>query len=100
MLLKTLRAGASAVKRALHPVRPGTDDLPFELENRIGKLQAGAPIERHLDIGIETTTGPLGQGVANAVGMALAERVLAATFNREGDEGCCNDDADHETSRA
>ena len=37
MLLKTLRAGASAVKRALHPVRPVTDDLPFELEDRIGK---------------------------------------------------------------
>ena len=50
---------------------------------QLGARTAGHP-EHDLDIGIETTTGPLGQGLANAVGMALAERTLAATFNRPG----------------
>ena len=52
---------------------------------QLGARTAGHP-EHDPDIGIETTTGPLGQGFANAVGMALAERTLAAEFNRDGHE--------------
>ena len=50
---------------------------------QLGARTAGHP-ERDLEIGIETTTGPLGQGFANAVGMALAEKLLAAQYNRDG----------------
>lgn len=60
--------------------------LPIdELRNfrQFGRHTAGHP-ERELGLGIETTTGPLGQGITNAVGMALAEKMLASTFNRDG----------------
>jgi transketolase len=61
-------------------------DLPMEeLRNfrQLGSRTPGHP-EYDPEIGVETTTGPLGQGLANAVGMALAEKMLAATFNRPG----------------
>ncbi|MGC8668637.1 MAG: transketolase [Chthonomonadales bacterium] len=48
-----------------------------------GSRTPGHP-ERDLDIGVETTTGPLGQGIATAVGMAMAEAHLAARYNRPG----------------
>jgi transketolase len=58
-----------------------------DIENfrQIGYPTPGHP-ERHLDLGIEATTGPLGQGISMSVGLALAERMLAARFNREGHE--------------
>jgi len=69
-------------------------DLPMEqLRNfrQLGYHTAGHP-EYEPGFGVETTTGPLGQGLANAVGMALAEKMLAAEFNREG-----HDIVDHRT---
>lgn len=52
---------------------------------QLGSHTAGHP-EHDAHLGIETTTGPLGQGLANAVGMALAEKHLASEFNRPGHE--------------
>ena len=52
---------------------------------QLGSRTPGHP-ESHITSGVETTTGPLGQGVGNSVGMAIASRWLASTFNRPGYE--------------
>ncbi|HEU4627580.1 MAG TPA: transketolase [Steroidobacteraceae bacterium] len=61
-------------------------DLPLAELARFRQLHSRTPGHPEYGItpGVETTTGPLGQGLANAVGMALAERTLAAQFNRPG----------------
>ena len=60
--------------------------LPLDEIKRFRQLGSETPghPERRLTPGVETTTGPLGQGLANAVGMALAEKLLAKEFNRPG----------------
>ena len=89
----------------------GYDLTMDEIRNfrQMGFRTAGHP-ERDAALAIETTTGPLGQGISNAVGMALAEKMLAATFNRPGfdvvdhrtfvfvGDGCLMEGVSHEAS--
>ena len=67
-----------------------TRDLSVSLDQikRFRQLDSRTPghPESHITTGVETTTGPLGQGAGNSVGMAIAERWLAATYNRPGFE--------------
>ncbi len=60
--------------------------LPMDELRRFRQLHSMTPGHPEVGVtpGVETTTGPLGQGIANAVGMALAEKLLAAEFNRPG----------------
>ena len=60
--------------------------LPLDELKRFRQLHSRTPGHPEVGVtpGVETTTGPLGQGLANAVGMALAEKLLAAEFNRPG----------------
>ena len=61
-------------------------DLSMDEVRRFRQLHSKTPGHPELGMtpGVETTTGPLGQGISNAVGMALAEKLLAADFNRAG----------------
>jgi len=61
-------------------------DLPMDELKQFRQLHSKTPghPEYGYAPGVETTTGPLGQGITNAVGMAIAEKVLAGTFNRDG----------------
>ena len=87
-------------------------ELPLEELKRFRQLHSKTPghPEVGLTAGVETTTGPLGQGLTNAVGMALAEKLLADEFNRPGHEvvghhtyvflgdGCLMEGISHEAS--
>jgi len=87
-------------------------DLPMEELRNFRQLHSKTPGHPELGYtpGVETTTGPLGQGFANSVGMALAERALAAQFNRQGHEivdhhtyvfmgdGCMMEGVSHESA--
>ena len=102
-----LSAGhGSMLQYALHHL-VGYADMPMDELQRfrqLGSRTAGHPEFGHA-AGIETTTGPLGQGIATAVGMALAERLLAARFGAElvdhhtyviAGDGCLQEGISHE----
>ena len=87
-------------------------DLPIDELKRFRQLHSRTPghPEYGMTPGVETTTGPLGQGLANAVGMALAEELMATAFNRPGHaivdhhtyvflgDGCLMEGISHEAS--
>jgi transketolase len=92
MLLYTLLhlTGVKAVSRDYETL--GEPSVPLEAIKHFRQLDSRCPghPEYRWTSGVETTTGPLGQGLANSVGMALAGRWLAARFNRPGFEDLIN----------
>ena len=75
--------GSMLIYSLLHLFGYGLKIEDLKQFRQFGSLTPGHPEYGHT-VGVETTTGPLGQGIANAVGMAMAEKHLAAKFNREG----------------
>ena len=75
--------GSTLLYALLHLFEYGLTMEDLKAFRQEGSLTPGHPEYGHT-VGIETTTGPLGQGIATAVGMAMAERHLAAKFNKEG----------------
>jgi len=75
--------GSMLIYSLLHLFGYGLKIEDLQQFRQFGSLTPGHPEYGHTR-GVETTTGPLGQGIANAVGMAMAEKHLAAKFNREG----------------
>ncbi|MEP7301294.1 MAG: transketolase [Caldimonas sp.] len=87
-------------------------ELPLAELRNFRQLHSRTPGHPEVDVtpGVETTTGPLGQGLTNAVGMALAEKLLGAEFNRDGlavvdhhtyvflGDGCLMEGISHEAS--
>lgn len=77
--------GSALLYSLLHIFDYGVSKEDLENFRQVGSKTPGHPEYGHT-VGIETTTGPLGQGLANSVGMAMAEAHLAATFNTENEK--------------